>query len=1083
MTILRGDTLMPLSETREADDLAARVHTLAPATLREPPEAPADVPLSSDQLRLWFLDQYEGAGAAYLLNCAWRVRGEIDGSRLERALGRLVERHELLRAVVRPTQDAAVLAVQPTPPAVLSLEASTDPSGLWSAQELDARCVQLAGTALSLATGPVFTAHLLRQDAKSAVLMLRVHHLVADGWSLGVLARDLGALYAADGSDAELPALPLSAARAAQVVAGLRSRRSAQAGAEYWREALRGAPEAIDLPYDFSRPAERSYAGGRCRLPLPAVLLGDLRRIAARNRATVFSVLNAALCGFLGRLADSEDVVIGIGSADRPDRRLEHAVGFYIHTLPLRLDLSGDPSLAELAGRARAALFAGLGHRHIPFDRIVQAVRPERVPGRNPVFQVFCTMENLAGAQLSLPGAVVESYEADGEVSAFDLGLNFELSTDHPSLILDYSTELFTTETAQRLAERFAGFLGFWAARPDLGLGAVPLLDDAEERAVLDGAEAGRSPVRGDLLDDILDALAADPDRVVLGSGDRRLTAAQVTAQVARLSGRLVAAVGKAGRIGVMLPRGTNSVVVVLAALAGGVSYVPLDRRLPIERLRLIAAQARLAGVLWDDSAGPAPQLGIPVLGISEGAEEPGGAAPPERADPAAADDDTEAYVMFTSGSSGAPKGVSVGRRSLTNLVREAVRVFGVRRDDLMLACTTTTFDISLLEMLVPLAAGAACEVADDEANQDVTLLASRAARAGATVLQATPSVWRVLLDQPALRLRAALVGGEVLPEDVKDRLLSAADEVYNCYGPTETTIWSSVWRAQPGPVTVGAALANNEFYVLDRWGRPVPPGCRGELHIAGAALAHGYIGQPALTAEAFITRDLGRGPVRLYRTGDVASWRADGLLRVHGRRDSQVKLRGHRIELGEIEAAIRRWPAAAQCAVVPLDREGRTTGLAAFVVPRQDGEAPDQAALRAHLEAILPGYMVPALFLTAAAIPRLPSGKTDTRALGKLLAAHVADDHVAEAPGAQPGTAVEGMVASIFQTVLDCPPSMDASFFDQGGDSIGAARVVAAVRSHLKAEGRGAGLRLADFLTMPTVRTLSGWIERTVRG
>lgn len=1083
MTILRGETLMPLSETREADELTARVHTPDPAASREPAEAAADVPLSSEQLRLWFLDQYEGAGAAYVLNCAWRVRGEIDVPRLERALGRLVERHELLRAVVRPTQDAAVLAVQPQPPTVLSVEASTGPSGFWSAQDLDARCVELAGTALSLATGPVFAAHLLRQDSQSAVLMLRVHHLVADGWSLGVLARDLGALYAADGPAAELPALPLSAARAAQVVADLRSRKSTQAGVEYWRETLRGAPEAVDLPYDFARPAERSYAGGRYRLPLSAALLEDLRRIAARNRATVFSVLNAALCGFLGRLADSEDMVIGIGSADRPDRRLEQAVGFYIHTLPLRLDLSGDPSLAELSGRARAALFAGLGHRHIPFDRIVQAVRPERVPGRNPVFQVFCTMENLLGTQFALPGTVVESYDADGEVSAFDLGLNFELSTDHPSLIVDYSTELFTTETAQRLAERFAGFLGCWAAQPDLGLGAVPLLDDVEERAVLDGPAAGRSPVGGDLLDDILDALAADPGRVVLGSGDRRLTAAQVTARVAGLSGRLLAAVGKAGRIGVMLPRGTNTVVVVLAALAAGVSYVPLDRKLPLERLRLIAAQAGLAGLVWDDSAGPAPELGIPVLGVSEDAGEPGGAGLPERADPAAGKDNTEAYVMFTSGSSGAPKGVSVGRRSLTNLVREAVRVFGVRPDDLMLACTTTTFDISLLELLAPLAAGAACEVADDEANQDVALLAARAARAGATMLQATPSVWRVLVDQPAWRLRVALVGGEVLPEDVKDRLLSVADEVYNCYGPTETTIWSSVWRAQPGPVTVGGALANNEFYVLDRWGRPAVPGCRGELHIAGAALAHGYVGQPDLTAEAFVTRDLGRGPIRLYRTGDVASWRADGLLRVHGRRDSQVKLRGHRIELGEIEAAIRRWPAAAQCAVVPLGRDGRTTSLAAFVVPRQDGAAPDQAALRSHLEAIVPGYMVPALFLTVAAIPRLPSGKTDTRALVQLLAAHVADDQVAQSPDMQPGTAVEGMVASIFQTVLDCPPSMDASFFDQGGDSIGAARVVAAVRSRLKAEGRGVQLRLADFLATPTVRTLSGWIERAACG
>ncbi|SEG94204.1 amino acid adenylation domain-containing protein [Actinacidiphila yanglinensis] len=1026
--------------------------------------AATTAPMTPEQRRLWYLDQYEETGAVHLINQGWWLTGPLDEAALDSALTVLVRRHELLRSVCVPTPDGARLLIRPAPDSVLAAEEPSSPDAVA------ARRAALAGTPLSLTDGPLFTAHLLREDTGRALLLLRVHHLVADGWSIEVLTRELSILYTpgAPADPGALEPLPLAAA---DVPAALRSAadsdgESAQEAAAYWRDTLRGAPEALDLPYDHPRPARPTYAGDRSRLLWPPGTAERLKAVAAQQGATFFVALYSVLAGFLSRIADQDDLVIGVPVADRPGEEFEPLVGFFVNTLPVRIGTDGDPALGELVARAADSFFEGCVHRGLPFDGIVRAAAPPRVPGRTPLFQVLCVLQNTLGAELELAGAEAGKHRVDQMAAAFDLTVEFWQEADgRLAAMVEYATELFTLEHGRRLSDRLAVFLAAWASDPGLRLGEVPLLLPGEEDATSAGGPAG-TDVPGDVVEDIVARLDAPPDRVAARSSGRMLTGRQLLDRVGELRNALSAAgVVPGSRVGVRLPRGTDTVAALLAVLTLDAVYVPLDARLPAERLRMIESAARLRAVLTP--AGAEPVRTPSVEPVRAGSRDP---APPGPVDGRG---DRDAYVFFTSGSSGTPKGVLVGRKALTNLVREWARFTGLGPGDSVAAATATTFDVSLPELLAPLLAGCTVEVADDRAAEDPTLLAELVAHTGVTVLQATPSVWRLLLDHLTVRPRVALAGGEALPRDLKDRLLTAADTVFNVYGPTETTVWSTVWRCAPGPVTVGTALARTELHVVDRHLRPMPPGCRGELLIGGVGLARGYLGHDDLTARQFVVHDFGYGPRRWYRTGDIASRDEDGRVRLHGRRDAQIKLRGHRVEPGEIEARARQCPGVAQCAVVPFDRNGQS-GLAAFLVG-PPGTAPDPAQVRAHLSSVLPAYMVPALLLSVPELPRLSSGKTDTRALLTEVEAHLAESPEAGRPaddGPEDCPVTEAVLLAL-QAVLRKPVAPHTSFFDQGGDSLGAARALALLRKALDIP-----LHMSDFVAAPSVRQLADVIR-----
>ena len=1032
-------------------------------------EVSANITMGTEQLRLWFLDQHENIGAAYVLNCAWWLTGRVDERALAAAVLALADRHELLRASCRPVGDGAVLVIHATPETVLRIEQP------GSVEAVEARLAELVELAMPLEHGPLFTAYLLRADEQTTLLVWRVHHLVADGWSLDVMAEELAALYQPGEpcGSVSLGPLRLTAAEVGAALLAAAEMDDEEEASEFWRTTMSGAPEVIDLPQDRLLPVTRGYFGDRTKLVLPPRLVAGVREFtSARGATTLFMVLHGALSGFLGRLSNTQDVVIGVPVANRPTPDFEGLVGFFVNTIPLRVDLTDDPHLTAVVDRVRTAFLDAYMHRNLPFNKIVRAVGPERLPGRTPLFQVLCVLQNTGGAQLRLSGLDVRKCQADASTIPFDLIFDFEEVGDEVSLTVEFSTELFSPESGRRLATRFVAFLADWVSTPAARLSDLSLLDETEEERFLAEPAASATGINGDVLTDIKAALAADPAREVLRSGALRLTGAELLARTARLTAGLAAAGGGEGtRVGVRLTRGVNTVVALLAILELGAVYVPLDARAPIERLRLVTGQAELGLLLCEDQA-LADELGFPSV-----SPDAAGTAADLNGEPGKPDsrDDRDGYLLFTSGSTGLQKGVLVGRKSLTNLIRESVRRFGLSPQDIVIASTDTSFDISLLELLAPLVSGSMVEVADIATSEDPTALAELIGRAGATFVQATPSVWRLVLEHLTARLRVVLVGGEALDSDLKDGLLAVADEVHNCYGPTETTIWSSVWQCAPGPVSVGTALANNELYVVDRWSRPAAPGSRGELLIGGAALARGYVGQPELTAQQFVTLDFGHGARRLYRTGDIASWGMDGSLRVYGRRDSQIKVRGHRIELGEIGLRIREILGVAQCALVPFDRQGQV-GVAAFLVAEDKGNL-DVPDLKRQLARTLPSYMVPAFFVVVPAIPRLPSGKNDTRALLAVLDAQLAMQVRAAAlvPSAVPDTPVAEVVTLAFQAVLRRPVHPDCSFFDQGGDSLDAARVVALLRKAL-----GIQLRLPDLISAPTVTALAARCEDT---
>lgn len=705
-----------------------------------------------------------------------------------------------------------------------------------------------------------------------------------------------------------------------------------------------------------------------------------------------------------------------------------------------------------------------------------EAVAPEPEEDGPPTARDGCPVVDLSGAP-DLHNTVcrvrVAVDAAGGELPSLDAFLaREETGPEHPGA--DARPDDQAPSPAVR---RFASFASRWVLRSQAPLSHPSLLLAGE----------GHAPSDGDLLssvprvtDQVRAAAERYPDRVAVSCGGISLRYQDLIRNTAQVAQALRdSGAGHGTRVAVELRRGVPTVVALLAILEIGSVYVPLPTTLPPARRRFIATDADVTVLVCDVSPEPVPER-EPLPGVTRLELRPEGrprnhpavGGPAESGDSRA--DPDAAYVMYTSGSTGRPKGVLVKASSLATVVEEMTRWFGLTSDDRFLAATTTGFDISLLELLCPLVAGACCHVADDATAQDPALLADFAGRVGTTVLQATPSVWRIFTEHATVRLRLAAAGGEPLAEDLKDNLLKIADEVLNCYGPTETTIWSSVWRAGPGAVRIGSPLKGNSFHILDRWRRPRPPGQPGELWIGGPALASGYLNRPVDTAVSFAEVQFDDGPRLLYRTGDVVSWDPRRGLRIHGRRDAQVKIRGHRVEPGEIEKRILEQPEADSAVVV--DHLGPSGGrsLTAFVVPRPDAAvAFDSEELTRRLRDVLPDYMVPARCVLCAALPLLASGKTDRRALAAEASRKTPSDRPAPAT-----SSLRTVVTWVMSEVLGRPLSQEESFFEAGGDSLAAVRVVARLRRWL-----AVAVKVNDMHAAPSARALAECLRHRLRG
>jgi len=773
-----------------------------------------------------------------------------------------------------------------------------------------------------------------------------MHHIVSDGWSTGVLAREVGILYAAyvAGRPSPLPALPVQYADYALWQREWLQGDVLDKQVSYWKQKLSGAPAVLELPTDRPRPVAQSFRGSRQSFTVPASLAGRLGALARSERATLFMVLLAAYQVLLSRWSGQQDVVVGTAIAGRTRPETEGLIGFFVNTLTLRTELSGDPSIRELLGRVRETTLGAYAHQDLPFEKLVEVLQPVRDLSRHPVFQVMLVLQNQPQEELDLPGLRASWFDREHVTSKLDLSLEVVEAQGDLRCFFEYATDLFDGSTIERMAGHFQILLEGIVADPMQRLSELSLLPARERHQLLVewNATSAAYPHDKCLHELFAEQAARTPEAVAVVYEDRELSYGELDKRSNQLAHHLRSrGVGPETIVGILVERSPEMVVGLLGILKAGGAYLPLDPSYPGDRLaymfddagaRVLVTQEHLQRLL--------PSAGGEVVRLDADWSEIG--RHPSDALSGGTVPGNLAYVLYTSGSTGKPEGVMVRHQALINLLTSMRREISFEGGKTVLAATELSSDIAALELYGPLFAGGCVAVADQATARDGHRLAAYMQRTGAGIIQATPSTWRLLLESGWRGEDVeVLSGGEALPADLLTGLTARSQAVWNHYGPTETTVWSTACRLQPGQaVTIGRPTGNTRVYVLDDRLEPVPVGVGGELYVGGVGLARGYLGRAGLTAERFVPSPFGDGE-RLYRTGDVVRWRADGTLEYLGRADHQVKVRGYRIELGEIETALREHAGVRDVVVVARKDVAGDKRLVAYVVPDKEAELP----------------------------------------------------------------------------------------------------------------------------------------------
>ncbi|RKG63993.1 amino acid adenylation domain-containing protein, partial [Corallococcus sp. CA054B] len=1033
------------------------------------------LPLSFAQQRLWFIDQLQPGTSLYNVPMAVRLEGALDVAVLERALREVVRRHEVLRTIFREDESGPVQVVSPEP--ALTLEqhdlTGSPPEKAWQlAREAAARPFHLD-------KGPLLRTLLLTSAPNEHLLVVVVHHIVSDGWSMTLLVREVALLY---GAFARGQAVPLPPPGIQYADFGVWQREWMQGPRlekhlGYWKRQLAGVPSALELPTDFSRPAARSGRGARHELLLPRGLTDALKALAQQEGASLYMVLLTGWQVLLSRYAGQEDVTVGSPVAGRTRGEVEGLIGLFVNTVVLRTQVEPSASFRALLHQVRETVLAAHEHQEFPFERMVEELRPERTQGRTPFFQVMLTLQASFRGAASVEGVKLEALELDTFTSKFDLILQVLETEAGLKGFLEYDTDLFTAPTMARMAEHLRVLLEGAVRRPHEAVSRLPLLTDAERHEVLLAWQPPRpAPLPWSSQHGAFEAqVDLTPDAVAVTFGDQSLTYAQLEARASRLARHLRRlGVGTEVRVGLCVERSLDMLVAVLAVLKAGGTYVPLDPAFPTDRLAymveasgmpVLVSQRSLESLLPPHSARVVLLDGDAEAIAAEDGSPLRDAVPPEAV----------AYVLFTSGSTGRPKGVQVPHGAVARFLAALRGTTGMSSKDVLVAVTTLSFDIAVLELFLPLSVGGQVVIASRDIAVDGSRLAALLQRCGATVLQATPSTWRLLLETdwkgPEL---TALTGGEALPRELAESLLQRCRVLWNVYGPTETTVWSTAHAVASGTgsVPIGHPISGTRVYVLDSGMNPVPRGVPGELFIGGEGVTRGYLHRPDLTADRFLPDAYGGVPgLRVYRTGDRVRWAAHGVLEYLNRVDNQVKLRGYRIELGEIEAVLSQAPGVRDAAVV-VRGSGADARLVGYVVARP-GQTLESQALRALMKERLPEYMVPSALVVLDAMPLTPNGKVDRKA---LPAPDVSTEAVREFVA--PRTPMEAQVAELYASLLQVQRvGATDSFFELGGHSLLATRLTSRLRTAYQVD-----LPLQALFESPTVADLAARIAASAK-
>lgn len=1044
----------------------------------------SQLPLASfSQQRLWFLDQFAPSNAAYHVYKALRFAGPLNQTALEASIGEIVQRHQILRTVLVALEEELYQVLLPYRPRSLPLtdfqsvpEAARE-TELW-------RCIsEEISRPFNLARGPLLRVRLLRLTEEEHVLLVVMHHIICDGWSMEILLRELAALYRAH--IMEIPAaLPILPIQYSDYVMWQRERmrdKALQGQISYWRQRLEGMPSVLQLPTDRARPIIQTFQGATQVIHFSQQLTIMLHSLSRREGVTLFMTLLAAFQTLLYRYTNQEDIVIGSPVAGRNRRETEGVIGFFTNTQILRTNLSGNPPFRTLLQRVREVVLGAQENQDVPLEKLVEIAKPSRNPSYNPLFQVMFSLQNDVMSCPEFPGLRSSSIDIDSRTAKFDLSLSITQGANELTVAMEYNTDLFDAETIMRMLEHLRMLLQGVVANPDQQLAETNLLTAIERWKMLTvwndtGVSYSRDNCIHELFEDQVDK---NPDAVAVVFETDYLTYDQLNRranQVARYLRKR--GVGPDVLVGVFMERSLEMLIGLLGILKAGGAYVPLDPTYPTARLALmlddmqgsvVLTQARLLGDL--------PKYRGQIVCLDR--DQPAIGREADSNLGYIVHPDNLVYVIYTSGSTGIPKGVMNTHKAIYNRLSWMQDTYQLTAADSVLQKTPISFDVSVWELFWPLLAGSRLIVARPDGHRDGAYLANLIAEQQITILHFVPSMLQVFLEEQLLdrcrSLKYVICSGEALSTELLERFYCHLDaELHNLYGPTETAIDVTFWKCEPNDqkqiVPIGRPIANMEIYLLDACLEPVPIGMLGEIHIGGVGLARGYLMRPDLTAEHFIphpfTAELG---ARLYRTGDLGRFLPDGNIEFVGRSDQQTKIRGVRIEMGEIEATLVRHPTVRESVVLAHEDAIGDKHLVAYVVPR-GGVAPTSSELRGALKEVLPEYMVPFTFVTLAELPLMPNGKVNRGAL-PAPDEFQSDQHVGYIAPRDP---VETHLAGIWEELLDIGQiGIRNDFFNLGGNSLLAIRLMSRIEKLF-----GQDLPVSALFMDPTIEGLAKTIR-----
>ena len=1050
--------------------------------LRIPPRDPGTpVPLAFAQEPMWVAELFAPGDPTYHQFEALRLRGSVDPPVLRAALDRIVHRHEMLRTAFRLVDGEPVQIVQSS--GTFPLETLERHDLEAGDAELDALCAAFVRRPFDFAGGRLTRALLVRLSSAESVLVLVLHHIVRDGWAMGVLLEEIGNLVARAGTAPEhLPSLGVQYADFA-----LWQRRLADAGAfdeqrAYWKERLRDAPLVLDFPADRRRSTS-AVEGRQCTLEIPLATVAALRALAKSEHASFFMTLAAAFQTFVYRYTGAGDVLTGFPVSGRVVPETEPLIGCFINTVVLRTTIEAGTTFRGLLARVRADALDAYANQDFPFLKLVELLRPERRAGQSPIVQTMVTLIDPRRPKLHLPNVRVEPYPLMPESAKVDLALEILEHAAGLTCRFEYRRDLFDDATARAMLDHFGVLIDAIAENPDRDVAALPIVAQAQCEQLFALLRGTARPLRDRCIDELVrERSLQQPEATAVICGEERIAYGELERAAERLAQRLRAAgATRDTLVAVLCEPSIATIVAVLAVLKAGAAYLPLDARYPPERLRSVIADAQPVVALTDAQHAARLSGSVKTLSIDDGESSSvgGGSESPARRE--ASD---LAYVIYTSGTTGEPKGVEVEHRSVVAYLDAVIDAYGLSANDVVLQFTSLSFDTSVQDIFATLLAGATLAVATPEMRVSPVELMHGCARLGVTLFDLPTAYWHVLVDDvvagrvrvpPALRL--AIAGGEAMtPAAARAWLERTGVRLINAYGPTETTISATmhdVVAVDGAAITapVGRALPHVHLYVLDAAHVPVPRGAVGQLYVGGAGVARGYRRRPELTARAFVP-DLTVDGARMYATGDLARIDGDGLLHVLGRDDGQVKIRGFRVETGEIEAALLRYAAVRTCAVVAHEDAAGTLRLVAHVVSI-DGSTLDVAALQTHLRASLPEYMIPAI-APIAALPLTIGGKLDRAALPAPSANGTRTEHAVE-----PRDDLERTLVALWEELLDgAPIGVRDNFFALGGHSLLAARMATMIERRL-----GTRMPVASLFTAQTIEEIAALLRRGVDG